>query len=175
MKSETSFKSFLSKTTQEKQPQKYCFPMRKCFYGYSQNTTGPSYYPNHSSYKSIKQMCGGVGLINLAHCSVRSQLTQVHWRHRALFNACGNHYDPNSTLCTGYCTDRRNPSIVAFFQDKYFADEFIRLISTISHLVAPLLHLDTLTIVNSVLFVVTSSQLHLMSIFFALRTFVPVA
>ena len=99
----------------------------------------------------------------------------LHWRHRALFNACGNHCDPNSTLCTGYCTDRRNPSIVAFFQDKYFADEFIRLISTISHLVAPLLHLDTLTIVNSVLFVVTSSQLHLMSIFFALRTFVPVA
>ena len=48
--SSTSFKVFLLKqyslkTQTSKKPQNYCFPMRKCFYGYSHLTTGPSYYP----------------------------------------------------------------------------------------------------------------------------------
>ena len=39
------FQSFLPKTTQEKQPQKYFFPIRKCIFGFQLLTTGPSQYP----------------------------------------------------------------------------------------------------------------------------------
>ena len=51
------FSSFLPKRTKEKQPQKYWFPMRKCFYGYSQNTT--SYYPN-SKFVVVQTPCDSV-------------------------------------------------------------------------------------------------------------------
>ena len=52
----------------------------------------------NSSYQSIKRMCGGVG-INLGHCSDLTQLT-VQWRHRAWFNACGNHNGCSTSLFT---------------------------------------------------------------------------
>ena len=50
-----------------------------------------------SSYSSIKQICGGVGLINISHYSDRSKLTQVHCRRRAWLNTSGNHIGMTSS------------------------------------------------------------------------------
>ena len=44
-------------------------------------------------------MCGGVG-INLGHCSDRTYPTEVHWRCRAWFNACGNHNGCSTPIFT---------------------------------------------------------------------------
>ena len=77
-------------------------------------------------------------------------------------------------LATGYGTKRGNSLIVALFQDKYFAIEFIRLILTIRYLVTSFLHHDALTIGTSKLCVLTPGQCHLKSMFFALRTLVVV-
>ena len=47
-----------------------------------------------SSYSSIKQICGDVGLINLSHCS---DCTRVHCRRRAWLKTSGNHIGMTSS------------------------------------------------------------------------------
>ena len=65
--------------------------------------------------------------------------------------------------------------IVTPFQGKYLAVKLIRFALIVRQLVTSLLHIDALTIVTTELCAVAPSQFHLMGIFFAFGTFVPVA